>query len=173
MTDKTQKPKTTGRAAARPKGKNQNLPVEKKKSTATSKPTAAELYKEFRETAPMVELTRMLDEVQNSPDWNPQRVTVEVSKPLLAMLEFHERANAAKMGRAPTPIDKILTTILDNVLEEELHWLVTEPVHFIRYRDLWNAFCDQRGAPEHKIGVEPDDTEGPFYSREREGKQTP
>jgi hypothetical protein len=164
----TPKTKTKGRAPARPEGKSKTLPVEKKKSTATSKPTAAELSKEFRETAPMLELARMLDQVLNDPDETTQRVTVEVSKPLIDMIEFQERADAAKMGRAPSPTDKILTTILDNVLQEELHWLVTEPVHFIQYRDLWNAFCDERGAPEHKIGVEPDDSEGPFYSRKND-----
>jgi hypothetical protein len=112
--------------------------------------TAEELTKAFRKTPAMTELAELIDAVENG-DWDEQAVSVEVSKPLLKMLEFLERAEAAEQGRAPTPVDKILARIIDNVLQEELHWLTVEPAHFDRYRDLWNRFCDEQGAPEHKI----------------------
>jgi hypothetical protein len=112
--------------------------------------TAEELTKAFRKTPAMIELAELIDAVENG-DWDEQAVSVEVSKPLLKMLEFQERAEAAEQGRAPTPVDKILARIIDNVLQEELHWLTVEPAHFDRYRDLWNRFCDEQGAPEHKI----------------------
>lgn len=144
---------------------NKNLP-QKGKSNSTSI-TAAELTAAFRKTPAMVELAQMLDQVQNSPDWLlPHPVTVEVNKPLLTMLEFHEQIDAAQQGRAPTPIDKILSRVLDNVLQEELHWLVVAPTHFVRYRDLWNRFCDEQGAPQHKIAV-------PGETTEEEGREGP
>jgi hypothetical protein len=72
-----------------------------------------------------------------------------------------------KPGRAHTRIDKVLTRIVDNEVQEELHWLVVEPAHFERYRNLWNRFCDEQGAPEHKIGApqkaEARGGEGPFW----------
>jgi hypothetical protein len=123
------------------------------------------LTKLFYKTPAMVEHAEMINAVQNSADWSPQEVCIEVSKPLLTMLEFQERAEAAEQGRAPTPIDKILARIVDNELQDQLHWLSVEPAHFERYRNLWNRFCDDQGTPEHKIpapGEAAEGREGPF-----------
>lgn len=118
---------------------------------AESRARAEQLTKLFYKTPPMVEHVEMINAVQNSTDWSPQEVCIEVSKPLLTMLEFRERAAAAEEGRAPEPLDKILARIVDNELQDQLHWLVVEPPHFRRYRKLWNQFCDDQDAPEHKI----------------------
>jgi hypothetical protein len=77
-----------------------------------------------------------------------------------------QSGSSMKPGRAHTPIDKVLARIVDNEVQEELHWLVVEPAHFECYRNLWNRFCEEQGAPEHKIGApqkaEARGGEGPF-----------
>ncbi len=156
------KNKPQGRATARPKSKNQTLPVEDKKSTSTSTPTAEDLTREFLKTPAMIEHARMLDQVQTSRDTGKQTVTVTVSNPFAAMLEFVERNNAAAAGRVPDPLAAIVQQIVDNELADMLHWLVVSPGSFPRYRDLWNSFCENRGAPQHKIGAEEPAPEGPF-----------
>jgi len=149
-----------GRATARPDiTKNKNLP---KKAKSNSTPTAEDLTREFLKTPAMVEHTRMLDEVQTSRDAGNQTVTVSVSNPFATMLEFVERNNAAAAGRTPDPLANLVQQIVDNELANMLHWLVVSPGSFPRYRDLWNSFCDERGAPEHKIGAEEPAPEGPF-----------
>ena len=131
-----------------------------------SQATAEQLTKLFYKTPAMIAHAEMVDTVQNSPDWSTETVCIEVSKPLLAMIDFEERAQAKEHGRAPAPTDSILALIVDNVLQEELHWHVVAPAHFQRYRNLWNRFCDEQGAPEHKIAAPGEATqegrEGPF-----------
>ena len=123
-----------------------------KKAKAKSKtPSAEELTREFLKTPPMVEHTRMLNEIQDDPDWNSEAVTLEVSKPLLKMLEFVEHLEAADEKRKPEKVTEILSRILDNHVQAELHGLVASPGSHRHYRDLWNAFCDKNGAPQHKI----------------------
>jgi hypothetical protein len=123
-----------------------------KKAKAKSKnPSAEELTREFLKTPPMVEHARMLSEIQDDPDWHNEPVTVEVAKPLLKMLEFLERLEASDGRRKPEEVKKLLSSILDNHLQAVLHELVVSPGVHRHYRDLWNAFCDKNGAPEHKI----------------------
>jgi hypothetical protein len=123
-----------------------------KKAKAKSKtPSAEELTRAFLKTPPMVEHARMLDEIQGDQDWHNEALTVEVAKPLLKMLEFVEHLEAADEGRKPEQVKEILSRILDNHLQAELHRLVVSPGSHRHYRDLWNAFCDKSGAPEHKI----------------------
>ena len=125
-----------------------------------------ELTAAFLKTPAMLEHVKNIDAVQNAEDWREETVGVEVAKPLLAMLEFEEGAEAAEQGRAPTPVAKILALIIDNVLQEELHWHVVEPLHFARIRRLWNRHCDENGAPARKIPEPGQETEpapdGPF-----------
>jgi len=104
----------------------------------------------------------MLDDVQTSRDQGNQTVAVTVANPYAVMLEFVERNNAAATGRAPETLAALVQRIVENELDNMLHWLSVAPGHFPRYRDLWNAFCDDHNAPQHKIGVEEPAPEGPF-----------
>lgn len=148
-----------GRAAARPNFKNKTLP---KKAKSNSTPTAEDLTREFLKTPAMVEHARMLAKVQNSRDPSDETVAIKIPKPYAVMLDFVERNNAAAAGRAPDPLAKLVQQIVTNELEDMLHWLVVAPGRFTRYRELWNTFCDEHGAPHHKIGVEEPAPEGPF-----------
>ncbi len=153
------------KAAASPSGANSRRNLRKtapKKGKSNTVPTAEELTREFLKTPAMVEHARMLDQVQASRDTGNQTVTVTVANPYAVMLEFVERHHAAAAGRAPEPLAKLVQEIVENELEDTLHWLAVAPGHFQQYRDLWNAFCDERGAPQHKIGVEEPAPEGPF-----------
>jgi len=143
----------------KPKTNPKTLP---KKAKSNSIPTAEELTREFLKTPAMVEHARMLDKVQAGRDKGNQTVTVSVPNPFATMLEFVERNNAAAAGRAPDPLAKLVQQIVENELADMLHWLVVSPGSFSRYRDLWNSFCDERGAPQHKIGDEEPAPEGPF-----------
>jgi len=59
--------------------------------------------------------------------------------------------NASDEGRKADPAAKVLGQMVLNELHDMLHWLVVAPAHFDRYRDLWNRFCDEQNAPQHKI----------------------
>ena len=123
-----------------------------KKAKAKSKtPSAEELTREFLKTPPMIEHARVLAEIQGDPDWHTQSITVEVAKPLLKMLEFIEHLEATDDRRKPRAVEEILSRALDYDLQSDLHELVVSPGNHRHYRDLWNAFCDKNGAPEHKI----------------------
>ena len=63
-------------------------------------------------------------------------------------------------GVTPLPAAKVLNQILLNELHDQLHWLITDPARFSHYRDLWNRFCDQQGAPDQKIPAPQQPTEG-------------
>lgn len=67
------------------------------------------------------------------------------------MLEFVERNNAADAGRTPAAAVDVLSQIVKNELHDMLHRLVAAPAHFAHYRNLWNRFCDEQNALEHKI----------------------
>ena len=69
----------------------------------------------------------------------------------IRLTEFLEQKRAADAGVAPLPPDKVINQIILNELHDQLHWLVVEPAHFEHYRELWNRFCDEQGAPEEKI----------------------
>jgi hypothetical protein len=110
-----------------------------------------ELTAAFLRTPAMMAHVENINAVENAKDWSPATVCIEIDKPLLAMLEAEERTEAAEQGRDPKPVEKILALMMDNVLQEELHWHVVQPMHFARYRRLWNRYCDEHGAPERKI----------------------
>lgn len=129
----------------------------KKAMTKSKAPSAEELTREFLKTPAMVEHVRMINEIQDDPDWHNEAVTVDVAKPLLKMLEFLEGLEASDGRRKPEEVKKLLSRILDNHLQAVLHELVVSPGILRHYRDLWNAFCDKNGAPEHKI-PDPDAT---------------
>lgn len=127
--------------------------------------TAQELTKAFLKTPEMVEHARVIGAVNDKLDTDDTvTVGLQIPKQFLTMLEFVERTEAAHEGREPEPVGEVLNLMLINQLQEELHWLVVEPAHFERYRDLWNRFCDKQGAPEHKILSEQKapPEEGPF-----------
>ena len=114
--------------------------------------TAEELTKAFLKTPAMIEHAKVIDTVNARLDeGDTETVSLQVPKQFLAMLEYDERENAAHEGRKPEPVIKVLGRMLHNQLHERLHWLVVAPAHFPRYRDLWNRYCDEQGAPEHKI----------------------
>jgi len=113
----------------------------RREEEAETRGRTEQLTKLFYKTPAMAEHAEMINAVQNSRNWTPQTVCIEVSKPLLTMLEFQERAEAAEQGRAPTPIDKVLARIVDNELQDQLHWLAVEPAHFERYRNLYMWVC--------------------------------
>jgi hypothetical protein len=114
--------------------------------------TAQELTKAFLKTPEMVEHARVIGEVNDKLDTDDTvTVGLQIPKQFITMLEFVSRTEAAHEGREPEPVGEMLNLMLVNQLQEELHLLVVAPAHFERYRDLWNRFCDEQGAPEHKI----------------------
>jgi hypothetical protein len=133
---------------------------------------AEQLTKLFNKTPEMQECRETADSITNS--LNPEdTVTVQIDVPreFLRLTEFLEQKRATAAGVVPLPTPKVLNQILLNELHDQLHWLVVEPAHFSHYRNLWNRFCDEQGAPGEKIpapsGAEPQQSaqkgrEGPF-----------
>ena len=128
--------------------------------------TAEELTKVFMSTPEMIEHVETIDDILDKLDEeDTQAVTIQVPKQFIRMLEFMERKNAADKGRDPAPVSKELSEWVVNDLHDMLHWLKVGPAQLRHYRDLWNRFCDERGAPEHKIpepGQPEEPKEGPF-----------
>ena len=113
---------------------------------------AEKLTKLFYKTPAMIEHQRVIDAINDTSALDHDvTVSLKIPRRFITMLEFRERQNAADAGRAPAPAEERLTRTLINALEEELHWLVVEPARFEHYRNLWNRFCDEQGAPEEKI----------------------
>lgn len=115
--------------------------------------------KEFRDTVDSI--NRDLNEDDTV------RVEVRVPRQLIRLVEFVEEKRVKGSKVPPSPADEALTRILVNNLQEQLHWLVVSPGTFSGFRELWNRFCDEQGAPEEKI-ADPaeksaqDTEEGPF-----------
>ena len=139
----------------KPKISKQNLPKKAKSKSKTT--TAAELTAAFLKTPAMVEHSKVIGTVNAQLDpGDTETVSLKIPKQFLTMLEFVERNNAADKGRKAAPAAKVLGRIVLNELHDMLHWLVVAPAHFGRYRDLWNRFCEEQGAPQHKIATPQD-----------------
>lgn len=127
---------------------------------------AAALTKLFHKTPAMVEHRAVIDALTEADIDQDVTVAVTVPRRFLTMLEFREGQEAADAGRVPAPAAELLTRRLTNELEDELHWLTVAPARFEHYRNLWNRFCDEQGAPEEKIkppaAAEGEDGESPF-----------
>lgn len=123
--------------------------------------TATELTKAFLQTPAMVEHAEVIGAVNDELDTD-DTVTAELQIPrqFMKMLEFVERTQAKDEGRQPEQVGEVLNMMLVNQLQEMLHLLVVAPGHFPRYQKLWNRFCDDQGAPEHKI-VDADEEAAP------------
>jgi len=113
---------------------------------------AEKLTKLFYETPAMIEHKTVIDAINDTsaPD-HDVTLSLKIPHRFITMLEFRERQDAADTGRAPASAEDLLARRLINELEDELHWLVVEPARFEHYRNLWNRFCDEQGAPEQKI----------------------
>ncbi len=113
---------------------------------------AEKLTKLFYKTPAMIEHKRVIDAINDTSALDEDvTVSLKIPRRFITMLEFRERQDAADAGRAPVPAEELLTRTLVGELEEQLHWLVVEPARFKHYRNLWNRFCDEQGAPEEKI----------------------
>lgn len=113
---------------------------------------AAELTKLFNQTPQMREYRETADAINNKLD-TEDLVSVQIGVPraFLRLVEFLEQKRAQAAGASPAPAEKVLAETLINELHDQLHWLTVEPARFPYYRDLWNRFCDEQGAPAEKL----------------------
>ena len=133
------------------KPKNKTLPKKGKSKTMPKKSRAAELTELFYKTPEMQECKTTAGTFVNQVhDGNTVSVKIELPRALVQLAEFLERKRAGEGGKARSAA-KVLSAMLLNDLHDELHWLTVEPAHFAYYRNLWNRFCDEQGAPEEKI----------------------
>lgn len=116
--------------------------------------TEEELTAAFLKTPEMVELAKIAGEVNAKVDpGDTQTVCVKVPKQLIRLMDFMERKYAAVAGRKPASVAKALSQIATNELHDDLHLATVAPLTLEYYRKLWNQFCDERGAPEYKLGT--------------------
>ena len=132
------------------------------------KTRAEELTDLFYKTPEMQECKQTAGAINNSLDpEDTVSVTLAVPKEFMRLVEFLEEKRADESSVAPRPAEAVLNQILLNELHEQLHWLVVAPARFSYFRNLWNRFCDEQGAPEEKIadpagGPAKGGEEGPF-----------
>ncbi len=120
-----------------------------------------ELSKLFSQTPEMQEWKQFSGTVNASLDEDDTvPVQLNVPRQFIRMVEFLEQKRAGDALVPPVPVEKTLNQMMLNALHEDLHGLVTDPLSFPHYRDLWNRFCDAQGAPEHKMTE--DEGDGPF-----------
>lgn len=110
-------------------------------------PALARLRAQFAAHPDVCTLTRVTDAALNDAS-DPVPVTVTLQPGLLAVLKHIESLDAAATGRAPAPIENVLTQILNNHLEDRLHRLVTDSTSHPHYARLWNGLCAEADAPE-------------------------
>ncbi|HEV8414166.1 MAG TPA: hypothetical protein VGQ49_11265 [Bryobacteraceae bacterium] len=128
------------------------------------KTRSEELTELFNKTPEMQECSQTAGAIANKLDpEDTVPVTIEVPKEFVRLTEFLEQKRVAGTNTAPRPAAKVLNQILVNELHDQLHWLVVGPARYEYYRNLWNRFCDESGAPEEKI-ADPTKSgeEGPF-----------
>ena len=129
---------------------------EEELTAAGAKPESREerLSRIFLETPEAKECRQTADSINNrlNPD-DTVPVQIDVPREFLRLTEFLERKRATAVGVEPLPTPKVLNQILLNELHDQLHWLITGPARFSYFRDLWNRFCDEQGAPDQKIPV--------------------
>lgn len=90
----------------------------------------------------------------------PERLAIEAEPAMLDLLRHIERLDAAAAGRAPVPVERIVSLIVSNHLQSLLHQLVADPTSHPHYAKAWNALCAAEGVPNLAV---PDGTasEGP------------
>jgi hypothetical protein len=134
------------------KTKNKTLPKKGKGKTVATKGRAAELTTLFLKTPEMQECSTTAGTILNQVhDGKTVSIQIELPRALVQLAEFLERKRAEEGGTAARSAAKVLGNMLQNDLQDELHWLTVQPAHFAYYRNLWNRFCDDQGAPEEKI----------------------
>ena len=129
---------------------------------------AAQLTKLFHQTPEGQELRLTAGSILNKLDpEDTVSIKIDVPKEFVRLTEFLEQKRATGAGGKARPAAKVLNQILINELHDQLHWLVVGPARYEYYRNLWNRFCDEQGAPEEKIadpasGPAKTSEEGPF-----------
>ncbi len=118
----------------------------------TPEAPAQSLTKIFLKTPEMEECRRTADSINNrlNPD-DTVAVQLDMPREFLRLTEFLEQKRATAAGVEPLPTPQVLNQILLNELHDQLHGLITGPARFGYYRDLWNRFCDNQGAPDQKL----------------------
>jgi len=143
---------------------SKTLPKKGKSKTVANKSRAGELTALFLNTPEMQECKTTAGTLLNQLD-EGDTVTIQIKLPrsLVQLAEFLESKRA---GKAAKDAAKVLSRYLHNDLHDELHMLTVAPLSFDYYRDLWNRFCDDQGAPEEKIA---DPASGPARGGEEKG----
>lgn len=116
-------------------------------SDPTPHPKLAHLRALFAAHADVAALTRVLDAAMNNAD-DPVPVTVEVQPGLLRLLAQIEGLDAAAAARTALPVERIVSHMVSNHLENLLHGLVTDPTSHPHFAAVWNALCAAEGAPK-------------------------
>lgn len=78
----------------------------------------------------------------------PERFAIEAEPAMLDLLRHIEALDAAAAGRAPVPVERIVSLIVNNHLQSLLHQLVTDPTSHPHYANAWNALCAAEGVPD-------------------------
>jgi hypothetical protein len=134
---------------------------EEGREDANPESPAERLTKLFYKTPEMQECSQTADAINTSLDpEDTVPVQIDVPRQFIRLTEFLEQKRATAASVAPVPAAKVLNQILLNELHDQLHWLITGPARFRYYRELWNRFCDQQGAPDQKIPAPQQPTEG-------------
>lgn len=95
----------------------------------------------------------------------PERLAIKAEPAMLDLLRHIEAIDAAAAGRAPVPVERIVSLIVSNHLQSLLHQLVADPTSHPHYAKAWNALCAAEGVPDLAV---PDGTasEGPEKAEE-------
>lgn len=135
-------------------------------------PKVAHLRALFEAHPDVAALTRVLDAAMNDAS-DPEPVTVAVPPGLLRLLAHIETLDATartapvETGHAAQPVERIVSQIVSNHLENLLHTLVTDPTSHPHFAAVWNGLCAAEGAPELAVPTgtaepAPPAEEGPF-----------
>lgn len=130
-------------------------------------PKLARLKALFAAHPDICALTRVLDAAMNDAA-DPVPVTVAVQPGLLRLLAHIETLDAAIAGRAPASLERAVSQIVGNSLENLLHGFAADPTSHPHFAEVWNALCAAEGAPALAVPTTgtaepaPPAEEGPF-----------
>jgi len=140
------------------------------KSLAAAKRAGQKLTREqiseiFRNTPGVREGARLAGTADNRLSRDLVSVEIKLPRSAIDLLQFLDRSRTKK-GK-PTPVKKLLSQIIIDQVQADIHGIITDPLSYGHYRAIWNSVCDMYRAPQHKIPDSPkpakkSETEGPF-----------
>ena len=137
---------------------------------AERKPTTREEIAAFFRDTPAIEEARRVAMIAAKQRYSDMTaVEIRLPKSTIEVLKLIERDRATAAKGKAAPVKKLIADRLINDVQMEVNTLITNPLSYRYYRQVWNKVCDMHHAPEHKIPEDPPEATEPPKAAGQEG----